>query len=60
LVLATGSEAIVPQWLEGSNLEKVFTVSKSKECLENVKKETDICQKIVVIGYRPRLEIIPC
>lgn len=50
LVLATGSEAIVPSWLEGSNLEKVFTVSKNKECLEYVKAETDSCRKIVVIG----------
>lgn len=50
LVLATGSEAVVPQWLEGSNLRKVFTVNKNKECLEYVKTEIESCQNIVVIG----------
>lgn len=50
LVLATGSEPVIPQWLEGNNLEKVFTVNKDKECLEYVKKETESCKKIVVIG----------
>lgn len=50
LILATGSEAIIPQWLEGNDLEKVFTVNKNKECLEFVKKEIESCKKIVVIG----------
>jgi NADH oxidase (H2O2-forming) len=50
LVLATGSEPVVPQWLEGANLEQVFTISKRKECLAQVKTATESCREIVVIG----------
>jgi NADH oxidase (H2O2-forming) len=50
LVLATGSEPVIPQWLEGSNLEKVFTVNKNKEYMQSVKVATESCRKIVVIG----------
>jgi NADH oxidase (H2O2-forming) len=50
LVLATGSEAIIPRGLEGNNLRNVFTVNKNKECLENLKRELASCQKVVVVG----------
>jgi NADH oxidase (H2O2-forming) len=50
LVLATGSEAVLPRQLEGHNREMVFTVNKNKECLEYVKQGIASCQRIVVVG----------
>jgi NADH oxidase (H2O2-forming) len=50
LVLATGSEPVIPQWLEGGNLEKVFTINKNKEYMAYVKTATESCRNIVVIG----------
>ena len=50
LILATGSIPIIPNWLKGTNLENVFTISKDKIHLDKVFQKIKDCKKIVVIG----------
>jgi NADPH-dependent 2,4-dienoyl-CoA reductase/sulfur reductase-like enzyme len=50
LVLATGSTAIVPGWLPGTNLKNVFTIPKDKGYLDQFIIELKQIQKIIVIG----------
>ncbi len=50
LILATGSLPYVPDWLEGVNLEGVYSISKSPEDLKTVVERVRQAKKIVVIG----------
>ncbi len=50
LVLATGSNPIVPKWLPGATLPGVFTVPKEKDYLDTMNDNLQNSQKIVVIG----------
>ncbi len=50
LVLATGSEPLVPDWLPGSGLSKVFTVPKSKAYVDGLLAALGDCREVVAIG----------
>lgn len=50
LVVATGSTPVVPGWLEGADLENVFTVPKNKVYLDKAQETLNGHRKIVVIG----------
>lgn len=50
LVIATGSQPIKPQWLNGADLENVFTVPKCKAYLDEMQKKLASCENIVTIG----------
>ena len=50
LVLALGSHPYLPEWLEGANLENVFTIPKNKEYLDRILIKLKECKKVVVIG----------
>ena len=50
LVMATGSTPKVPTWMEGHDLENVFTIPKNKEVLDMISKNLNGLNKVVVIG----------
>jgi NADH oxidase (H2O2-forming) len=50
LVLATGSEAYIPSWLEGADKENVFIIPKDKIYLDRAMKLFSSAKKIVTIG----------
>jgi len=50
LILALGSTPIVPKWLKGAQLEKVFTIPKDKDYLDGIITQLANVQKVVVIG----------
>lgn len=50
LVLATGSEAHIPSWLEGADKENVFVIPKDKTYLDDLLHRFSSAQKIVTIG----------
>jgi len=50
LVLAIGSIPVKPNWLNGKDLDNVFTVPKDKEYLDWMIRKLQDKQKIVVIG----------
>ena len=50
LVLAIGSKPVKPNWLNGKNLDNVFTVPKDKDYLDLMADKLQEDQKIVVIG----------
>lgn len=50
LVLATGSEPIVPKDLQGTDLDNVFTIRKSYAYLTEVHRRLADCRDIVIIG----------
>jgi NADH oxidase (H2O2-forming) len=50
LILATGSEACIPSWLEGANKEHVFVIPKDKDYLDHVLHELSDAKKIITIG----------
>ena len=50
LVLAIGSIPVKPNWLNGKELDNVFTVPKDKEYLDRMIRKLQDKQKIVVIG----------
>ncbi len=50
LILATGSMPVKPGWLEGADLENVFTIPKSKSYVDNVKACLEKHKKVAVIG----------
>ncbi|MGM0497074.1 MAG: FAD-dependent oxidoreductase [Bacteroidota bacterium] len=50
LVMATGSTPKVPTWMEGHDLENVFTIPKNKEVLDTISENLKGLNKVVVIG----------
>jgi len=50
LVLATGSEACIPSWLEGADKKNVFVIPKDKEYLDSALKQLSTAKKIITIG----------
>ena len=50
LILATGSNPVTPVWLEGAELDNVFTIPKNKVYLDDLKSRLEVCQKIAVVG----------
>ena len=50
MVLAIGSIPVKPNWLNGKELDNVFTVPKDKEYLDRMIRKLQDKQKIVVIG----------
>jgi NADPH-dependent 2,4-dienoyl-CoA reductase/sulfur reductase-like enzyme len=50
LILATGSKPVVPAWLNGADLEHVYTVPKSLVYLDAMKKKLEHLNDVVVIG----------
>jgi NADPH-dependent 2,4-dienoyl-CoA reductase/sulfur reductase-like enzyme len=50
LVIATGSLPKVPKWLNGSDLENVFTIPKSKVYLDKMSASLKDKKNIVVVG----------
>lgn len=50
LIIATGSTPKVPEWMEGHDLENVFTIPKNKEVLDSISKNMEGLQRVVVIG----------
>jgi len=50
LVLATGSTPKVPEWLDGKELDNVFTIPKNKDVLDDIKSQLEDIQKVVVVG----------
>ena len=50
LVIATGSVPKVPGWLEGTELDNVFTIPKDREYLAALKTRLESCNKVVIIG----------
>jgi len=50
LVLATGSTPVIPDWLDGSTLENVFTIPKDKTYLDNIKEKLNTLTKVVIVG----------
>ena len=50
LVMATGSTPKVPTWMEGHDLENVFTIPKNKAVLDTISNNLKGLDKVVVIG----------
>lgn len=50
LVIATGSEPRVPSWLDGTDLENVFSIKKNKQHIDNTIAKLKECQKVLTIG----------
>lgn len=50
LVLAIGSNPVIPDWLKGAELDHVYTVPKNKAYLDEMLEELEEKQEIVVIG----------
>jgi len=50
LIIATGSKPVIPGWLNGAQLENVYTVPKNLVYLDEMKKNLQGKEHIVVIG----------
>jgi len=50
LVIGTGSTPTSPAWLEGTELDRVFTVPKDKTYLDDMQQKLAGCRKVVTIG----------
>ncbi|MFP4447545.1 MAG: FAD-dependent oxidoreductase [Bacteroidales bacterium] len=50
LVIATGSRPKVPSWINGTDLENVFTIPKDKEYLDKMRKNIKDLKRIITIG----------
>lgn len=50
LVFATGSEPVVPKFINGYDLEGVFYVKKSYQYIEHLKEKANEAKNIVIIG----------
>lgn len=50
LILGTGSMPVIPSWLEGTDLENVFTIPKDKDYLDVLKDQLGDKKKIIVVG----------
>ena len=45
LILGVGSQPVVPGWLPGTGLKKVFTIQKSKTYLDQLQQELEGCRR---------------
>ncbi len=50
LIVSTGSEPVIPRWLEGADLKNVCTIRKDKNYLDTILGKIKSCKKVVVIG----------
>ena len=50
LVLGVGSLPIVPAWLPGTQLKRVYTIQKGKSYLDQLQQDLTACRRIAVIG----------
>jgi NADPH-dependent 2,4-dienoyl-CoA reductase/sulfur reductase-like enzyme len=50
LIIATGSTAVVPRWLKGTDLDNVFTIPKNAMYLTEMILKLNSCKKVVVVG----------
>ncbi len=50
LILATGSQPFMPNWLKGAQLENVFTIPKNKVYLDAFMDKLEGLKNIVVVG----------
>lgn len=50
LVIATGSQPTIPNWLEGKDLDNVYSIYKNKVYLDNFNEKLKKLENIVVIG----------
>jgi NADH oxidase (H2O2-forming) len=50
LVMATGSNPLIPQGLKGKDLDNVFVISKRKEYLDEMLDKIETLQRVVVVG----------
>ncbi len=50
LVIATGSEPVVPAWLPGADLAGVYTIPKNKAYVDHVLESLQGCRTVVTIG----------
>ncbi len=50
LILAIGSEPIIPQWLKGKDLENVWTICKDKQYLDEITQKLKNCKKVITVG----------
>ncbi|MDW7659568.1 MAG: FAD-dependent oxidoreductase [Bacillota bacterium] len=50
LVLGVGSMPILPAWLPGTQLKKVYTIQKGKTYLDQLQSDLAECRRIAVIG----------
>ncbi len=50
LIVATGSEPVIPRFIPGYDLENVFPVLKEETYLQNVLKKLDAAENVSVIG----------
>jgi pyruvate/2-oxoglutarate dehydrogenase complex dihydrolipoamide dehydrogenase (E3) component len=50
LVIAIGSNPVVPRWLKGAELENFFVIPKDKSYLDEMKAKINNLKKVVVIG----------
>lgn len=50
LVIGTGSQPVCPKWLDGCELDNVFTVPKNKTYLDGMQEKLEGCKKVVTIG----------
>jgi len=50
LVIATGSTPKVPTWMDGHDLDNVFTIPKNKEVLDIMHKQLEGLDRVIVIG----------
>jgi len=50
LILGTGSTPVVPGWLNGTELDNVFTIPKDKNYLDNFQEKLKGLKKIIVVG----------
>ena len=50
LIIATGSEPKIPEWIKGKDLKNVFIIPKDKTYLDNFQKSIENLKNIVVVG----------
>lgn len=50
LIIATGSEPKIPQWIKGKELKNVFIIPKDKTYLDNLQESIKNLKNIVVVG----------
>ncbi len=50
LIMGTGSIPVIPSWLNGTELENVYTIPKDKIYLDQMQEQFDGLNKIVIVG----------
>ncbi|MBN2426941.1 MAG: FAD-dependent oxidoreductase [Deltaproteobacteria bacterium] len=50
LIVGTGSTPTIPSWLDGTELENVYTIPKDKIYLDHIQEKLAGLKKIVVVG----------